>query len=67
MNHTEEDEQEERVEGPVKNLNQYIIKLQIFKQALENFFKDRKQSYYGYENANQFVARLEQYCKVELI
>ena len=67
LNHTQEDEQEERVEGPVKNLNQYIIKLQIFKQALENLFKDRKQSYYGYENANQFVARLEQYCKVELI
>ena len=67
VNHTHLDEQEERVEGAVKNLNQYIIKLQIFKQALEYLFKDRKDSYYGFDNAEQFIARIEQYCKVEII
>ena len=71
------DEQEERVMKNITNLSNYIIKLQIFQDFLDEFFATdldrrfdidvRSGNFVYFNSAEKLLTYLRQFCKVEVI
>lgn len=65
-----QDEQEERVEGVIKNFRKYVIKLQIFQKYLIVLFKNEggiSLGKYDFHNEKDLIKYFEEYCPVEII
>ena len=71
--HGENDEREERILGPLRNLDKYLLKVQIFSGRLRSIFENEDNIFIyagtalDFKTPEDYIKFVQQYAEVELI
>jgi hypothetical protein len=71
--HGQNDEREERILGPLRNLDKYLLKVQIFSGRLRSIFENEDNIFIyagtalDFKTPEDYIKFVQQYAEVELI